>query len=216
MAKTKYTDAVRSRAYALLSEGRTLASIRETLFAEGVRPPPSEGWLVGLRRGPAPSPPAAALPASPAIPATSAILAPAPTGPVRPALEIPADAPLDVRIRLALEHQALELLDTLQRVGTAGDLRALGGVSRALTATMGELRRALPDSPADPDDVVGIPGPQIREAAERGRAKMRELVARVRAERALWPRCERCGQPIEPPAWEPGPPAVPAAKDPSR
>lgn len=178
-----FGDNVRKRTKALLAEGRTYKDIRAVLAAEGIDPAPSEGWIASVVRGkdgpePVPEPEPR----------------PEPVRPRRPPPVVPEGATLQERSLIHLEYQAQELLEALADARQSGNMQAVGSVSRALNATLAELRKTLPrDMAEDPDDVIG--GAAIREAAERGRLRLGELLGRVVQG---WPVCPVCGRPRRP------------------
>lgn len=183
--RVKFGPLVRKRAIELLGEGRSYADIRRTLKAEGVNPPPSQGWIAALAKEPKEQPPGKA--------------GPAVSRARRPPPELPEDASLQERTLASLEYQATELLEALADARQSGDMRAVASVSRALNTTLTEQRRSTPkDAVADPDDLGDISGELVRQAAETGRAKLFEGLERLKAERATWPRCSCCGQPVRP------------------
>jgi hypothetical protein len=57
------------------------------------------------------------------------------------------------------------------------------------------LRLAMPKDAEDDQDVIRVRMDDVHASAERALADLKNMAEEVRAERAGWPRCEKCGQP---------------------
>jgi len=166
MGKVKFSNAVRVQAQELLDQGMSFRAVREELKNAGVDPLPSVGWLSNLAR-------------EKEAPVSVGV---APVAP--PVAE--GEATEEQALRM-LQYQADQLMHAL---ASSADVRSIGAIARALNATLAEIRKSRPKEPDDPD---AIPGHQIRDAAERGRNRLHELLGRVTQG---WPTCESCGRPM--------------------
>jgi hypothetical protein len=181
--RIKYDKRTTHRAAELLDSGASIHEVRDTLRAElGVYP--SVGWVHNLRAGRRASGP------PPAVAAVADAVADAPTS--RAALPPSSDEDIIHHLRVEVSEYA-----HLAREARAhGDAARAKTYTTALTTAVAQLRQLTKGDDEDPDDAPGVAGATVRAAAASARQRIMTALARVQDERAAWPACPHCGQPM--------------------
>lgn len=182
---TKLTPKILDRVKRLDAEGRSSREIAETLTRELGKPISRASvslWLAG--KGAKVKPSAAPTPTK-VKPSKVA----APPAPPADELEVLTPEAMFAALGALMRSQdkiARQLAEEGDQVGSQKAVR--------LVVQLGAIL-AKQAKDEDEDDHVKVKADEMRAAADRGVLALHNIVERVQAERATWPRCTKCGQP---------------------
>jgi hypothetical protein len=186
----KMTQQVKTRIKRARAAGQ---SSREIAEAEHLSKSSVAAYLATLRKSGKPARPQP-------LPAASADTA-APTPPTE---DLPPLTTLELRAWVSAHLRSLQAEVT--RCEAAHDGAGAMSARRLVKDVLPIAARLTPPDKTEGGEYVQVRAADIREASERCKSKLRDLLDRVTTDRESWAKCGLCGQPIKPP--DPQPPAA--------
>lgn len=185
----KLTPVVVEHVSLLLKQGATEEEISRRL---GI----SKGSVRNVKIGKLPESTVAAMPGSlrsdPAPPQASQSKS-APSEPREPAPDLTM---ADVRSWVSAQLRGLQ--DDVERCAAAGDIAGAASAKRLLTSLAPLAARVALKDPTEDSEFVRVKATEMDAAGLRAREKLGEMLDRAMTERASWPKCSSCGQPVRP------------------
>jgi hypothetical protein len=186
---TKRTPQLVSAAKRMRADGRSFGEIAAELSKQGksISKASVMGWLKGsATASPRPAAPVASPPVAHATPPPSAPAA-------EDGSEVADMTPDELRSLLAgaIRREQAEA----DRARSAGQLADARQASKLVAVFTAQLQRIHARQDED-TETVRVNASEMQAAADRAMAGLASVAERVAAERATWPRCSGCGQPV--------------------